>query len=126
MTANAEFAPGALVRAEVGDLLYGAGMEEAGARLLLDGAAGGVDPAWGAVARWQLRSASDTAQETLATMARDPALRGETVAVLWWMVARGRLADALSLRAQLAPVSTAVPEELGARLAVLSALARQP
>jgi hypothetical protein len=126
MTPQLEFAPGSLVRAEVGDLLYGAGLEETGARLLLEGAAGGVRPAWGAYARWRLRSASDTAQETLASMARDPALRRETVAVLWWMVARGRLTDALELRARLAPAGTAVPEEVGARLAVLTALARRP
>jgi hypothetical protein len=126
VTANSDFAPGALVRAEVGDLLYGAGLEEAGSRLLLEGATGGVESAWGAFARWRLRSASDTARETLASMARDPALRRETVAVLRWMVARGRLTDALELRAQLSPVGTAVPEEVGARLALLTALARRP
>jgi hypothetical protein len=126
MTPDLEFAAGALIRAEVGDLLYGAGLEHVGARLLLEAANGGVKPAWGAFARWRLRSASETAQETLANMAKDPSLRSESVGLLWWMVARGRLADALELRAHLAPVGTAVPEEVGARLAVLTALARRP
>jgi hypothetical protein len=121
---SCEFAPGTLVIAEIGDLLYEVGLGDAGRRSLREAAEGGFVPAWGALTRWQLRAGDENADHTLDTLAHEPALRQEAVSVLLWLVARNRLADAVELRRQLAPAAVAVPEEIAARLSLLRALAR--
>jgi|GEM_PF-3097558 len=118
--------PGARTRAELGDLLLAAGVEDVGIELLGQAAQSGFSPAWGVLARWELRAGEESkAHETMTTMAGDPELRPQAVGLLYWLVHRGRVTEAVTLRDALAPDGAgASAQEVGARLALLTQLAR--
>lgn len=124
---DAAWSEAALV-AEAGDLLYANGEHRRASELLAEAGAGRYHPAWGALARWQLRAGEDrAAHETLRIMAGDPDLRGTILETVRWLLARDRVADARrvleSLDASLDSRSTDPTEELATRLMVLRALA---
>lgn len=116
--------PLSLSLTEAGDLLYGVGIEELGGELLAEAARMGSASAVGVLARWQIRAGHENARRTVAALAGDPALRMEATELLQWGVARERTSDALEIRARLKPSTSAVAEEIGARIAVLHMLAR--
>ncbi|MBL4683321.1 MAG: hypothetical protein JKY37_01935 [Nannocystaceae bacterium] len=123
----------ALVSAEAGDLLFSYGEQERATELLIAAANDGYRPAWGALARWQLRAGSTSAATaTLAAIASTAALRSQALAVLRWLLSRGRIADARELLTVLGPPrpgALSPPDtanEVAARLRLLDAMAVHP
>ena len=121
----------ALILAETGDLLFSHGELERASELLIEAANSGYEAAWGALARWQLRTGSmSAATATMSAIAGSPELRGQAVGVLRWLLSRGRLSDARQLISvlgappQTTPLSaTDATLETAARLQVLTAMA---
>lgn len=114
-----------VVYAEAGDLLYGHQVPTVATSMLLEAARLEHVAAWGTLARWQLRAGDVlAARTTMDRMLEDPGLRDEAAAVLAWLVARGRLADAVEVRDQMGETDVATAAEIAARLALLARLAR--
>lgn len=122
----------ALVLAEAGDLLFSHGEQERASELLIASANAGYAPAWGALARWQLRAgATSAAKATLSAIAGEPSLRGQALDVLRWLLSRDRLSDAQELVTVLGPPPSApriedAALEAAARLRLLDALTQGP
>lgn len=113
----------AALAAEAGDLLYAHGEQHRAVELLAEAAAEGYAPAWGALARWQLRAGEDSAaHDTLQAMARDPELRGELLEVVQWLLARDRVLDARRILTATHDRTRHTTEELATRLMLLRAL----
>lgn len=111
----------AIVMAEAGDLLFAHGEQQRASELLIAAANDGYAPAWGALARWQLRSgATGAAKATMAAIAGAPALRGQALAVLHWLLARQRVSDAR----EFVSILGAAPAEIGPHNAAVEAAAR--
>jgi hypothetical protein len=109
--------------AEAGDLLYAHGERERAVELLAEAAAEGHRPAWGALARWQLRAGEGAAHETLRAMASDPGLRHELLGTVEWLLARQRTVDAHDILCVTPAVPGSELDELATRLMLLHQLA---
>jgi hypothetical protein len=111
--------------AEAGDQLYAGGDKTLGEALLTEAAAAGFAPAWNALARWQLEAGEDQAAgRTLAELEKDPKLEAQLLHLMRWLIAKGRLREALGLASRLHTDLSAL--ELGTRLELLRALATTP
>jgi hypothetical protein len=114
----------AALTAEAGDLLYAYGERERAVELLAEAAAEGYLPAWGALARWQLRAGEEAAHATLHAMASDPRLRRELFEAIEWLLARDRVIDARAILTAAPAPSRLEIDELATHLMVLRTLAR--
>ena len=113
----------AALAAEAGDLLYAHGEQERAAQLLAEAAAEGYRPAWGALARWQLRAGEDdAARTTLHAMTSDPDLRAELLDVVEWLLARERIVEAREILESIPEGQTPPLGELTTRLLMLRAV----
>jgi hypothetical protein len=118
-----DFPPRAPVLAETGDVLFRAGEHALGLAMLTESARSGYPPAWRALARWQLEvGRAEAAEELRDLMAVDPELREPFVDVVWWLLWKGRRAEAMAWRDRLDERPVGDPSaEIAVRLAILSA-----
>jgi hypothetical protein len=118
--------PRAVWAAEGGDLLFAYGERERASELLAEAGAAGHPSALAALARWQFRAGEDeAARQTVAAMAGNPTMRSDALAMVGWLLARQRTADAAHLLGALT-LADRPTMEIGARLEVLTAHALLP